>query len=83
MNDRKDPPFPIAMNKVEEPAFTKYTFLLAFTFAVFYVDIVMVQGAIGPLAHPPTPEFHFLLVFARKSNYGEGYIEKVVIQKCQ
>ena len=43
----------------------------------------MVQGAIGLLAHPPTPEFHFLIVFAGNSNYGEGYIEKVVIQKCQ
>ena len=42
MNDRKDPPFPIAMNKVEEPAFTKYLFLLAFAFAVFYVDIIIV-----------------------------------------
>ena len=42
-----------------------------------------VQGAIGQMAHPPTPEFHFLLVFARKSNYGEGYIEKAMIPKCQ
>ena len=32
---------------------------------------------------PPTPESHFLIVFAGNSNYGEGYIEKVVIQKCQ
>ena len=42
MNDRGDPPFPIAMNKVEEPAFTKYTFSLAFAFAVFYVDIIII-----------------------------------------
>ena len=38
-------------------------------------NLAWVNGAIGLLAHPPTPEFHFLLVFARKSNYGEGYIE--------
>ena len=31
-----------------------------------------VNGAIGPLAHPPTPEFHYLLVFARKSNSTKG-----------
>ena len=42
-----------------------------------------VEWAYGIMAHPPTPEFHFLLVFAGNSNYGEGYIEKVVIQKCQ
>ena len=41
------------------------------------------KWAYGIMAHPPTPEFHFLIVFAGNSNYGEGYIEKVVIQKCQ
>ena len=38
---------------------------------------------LGNWPPPPTPEFHFLIVFAGNSNYGEGYIEKVVIQKCQ
>ena len=42
MNDRGDPPFPIAMNKVEEPAFTKYTFSLAFALAVFIIFIVII-----------------------------------------
>ena len=35
-----------------------------------------VHRAFGTLAYPPTLKFHFLLVFARKSDYGEGYIEK-------
>ena len=42
-----------------------------------------VHRAFGTLAYPPTPKLHFLLVFARKSNYGEGYTEMAVIQRCQ
>ena len=40
-------------------------------------NLHVVQGAIGQMAHPLTPEFHFLLVFARKSNSTNG-TEKII-----
>ena len=47
------------------------------------IGVDRLNERMGQWAPPPTPESHFLIVFAGNSNYGEGYIEKVVIQKCQ
>ena len=45
----------------------------------FYSSNTWVNGAIGPLAPPPTPEFHFLIVFAGKSNSTNGTKKRICV----